>query len=47
MTETFRKVVRSSLLPVLQAVDLHEEMENFKAPNIDISISPGRIKDED
>ena len=47
ISDTSGGIIRSPLSPVLQAVDLHEEMENSKAPNIDISISPDRLKDED
>ena len=49
ISDTSGGIIRSSLAPVLQAVDLHEEMEmeNSKAPNIDISISPDRFNDED
>lgn len=46
ISDTSGGVVRSPLSPVLQAVDIHEEMENSKTPDIDISISPDRIKDE-
>ncbi len=47
ISDTSGGVVRSPLSPILQAVDIHEEMENSKTPDIDISISPDRIKDED
>ena len=46
ISDTSGGVVRSPLSPMLQAVDIHEEMENSKTPDIDISISPDRIKDE-
>ncbi|MEO8074090.1 MAG: YitT family protein [Acidobacteriota bacterium] len=47
ISDTSGGIIRSPLSPVLQPVDLHEEMENSKAQKIDISISPDRIKDED
>ena len=46
ISDTSGGIIRSPLTPVLQAVDLHEEMENSKAPNLDISISPDRFDDE-
>ncbi len=46
ISDTSGGIIRSPLAPVLQAADLHEEMENSKAPNIDISISPDRIRDD-
>ena len=47
ISDTSGGIIRSPLAPVLQAADLHEEMENSKAPNIDISISPDRVKDDE
>ncbi len=46
ISDTSGGVVRSPLSPILQAVDIHEEMHNSKTPDIDISISPDRIKDD-
>ena len=48
ISDTSGGVVRSPLSPILQAVDLHEEkeLETSITPDIDISISPDRIKDE-
>ena len=49
ISDTSGGIIRSPLAPVLQAVDLDEEMEleNSKTPNIDISISPDRVKEDE
>lgn len=48
ISDTSGGIIRSPLPDVLEAANLHEELENSKAPdkNIDISISPDRLKDE-
>ena len=46
ISDTSGGIIRSPFAPVLAAVDLNEEMENSQMPDIDISISPDRIKDE-
>ncbi len=43
ISDTSGGLIRSPLSPVLEAVDLHEEMENEETDNLDISISPDRF----
>lgn len=47
ISDTSGGIIHSPLAPVLEAVDLHEEMENPIELNIDLSILPDSIKDED
>lgn len=48
ISDTSGGIIRSPLPNILEAADIHAELENSKAPdkNIDISISPDRFKDE-
>ncbi len=48
ISDTSGGIVHSPLPNILEAADIHEELENSKAPdkNLDISISPERFKDE-